>query len=256
MARGDVRRYGTARRIDGGIEARTKRGAIGRSWWSKELISVMEELAEKGRLTRGRAYARAGQVISMRLEPGAAVGDVQGSRLTPFTSVVRVRMLDEDAVRELVTLVRSSPGMLARLAAGILPEELGSSLLPRRAGELDFECTCPDDGWPCKHAAAVGYLLAEHVDDQPLAVLTLRGVDLATLIGGIDEAEPDDDAAAVQDFYGDDTELPDLPAERFRPALEDLDPMLLRRALRAGGTDEAVVIRGITDLGDLYRRMR
>ena len=256
MVRGDVRRYGTARRIDGGIEARTKRGAIGRSWWSKELISVMEELAEKGRLTRGRAYARAGQVISMRLEPGAAVGEVQGSQLTPFTSVVRVRTLDEDAVRELVTLVRSSPGMLARLAAGILPEELGSSLLPRRAGELDFECTCPDGGWPCKHAAAVGYLLAEHVDDQPLAVLTLRGVDLATLIGGIDEAEPDDDAAAVQDFYGDGTELPDLPAERFRPALEDLDPMLLRRALRAGGTDEAVVIRGITDLEDLYRRMR
>ncbi|MBS9372979.1 SWIM zinc finger family protein [Rhodococcus sp. B50] len=256
MARGNVRRYGTARRIDGGIEARTKRGAIGRSWWSKELISVMEELAEKGRLTRGRAYARAGQVISMRLEPGAAVGDVQGSQLTPFTSAVRVRTLDEDAVRELVTLVRSSPGMLARLAAGILPEELGSTLLPRRAGELDFECTCPDDGWPCKHAAAVAYLLAEHVDDQPLAVLTLRGVDLATLIGGVDDAEPGDDAAAVQDFYGDDTELPDLPAERFRPALEDLDPMLLRRALRAGGTDEAVVIRGITDLEDLYRRMR
>lgn len=256
MARGNVRRYGTARRIDGGIEARTKRGAIGRSWWSKELISAMEEVAEKGRLTRGRAYARAGQVISMRLEPGAAVGEVQGSQLTPFTSAVRVRTLDEDAVGELVSLVRSSPGMLARLAAGILPEELGSSLLPLRAGELDFDCTCPDDSWPCKHAAAVAYLLAEHVDDQPLAVLTLRGLDLATLIGGVDEADADDDAAASQDFYGDDTELPELPAERFRPALDDLDPMLLRRALRAGGTDEAVVIRGITDLEDLYRRMR
>ncbi|WP_241387153.1 SWIM zinc finger family protein [Rhodococcus sp. CH91] len=256
MARGEVRRYGTARRIDGGIEARTKRGAIGRSWWSKELISAMEEVADKARLTRGRAYARAGQVVSVRLEPGAAVGEVQGSQLTPFTAAVRVRTLDEDAVGELVALVRSSPGMLARLAAGILPEELGSSLLPRRAGELDFDCTCPDDGWPCKHSAAVAYLLAEHVDEQPLAVLTLRGVDVATLIGGVDEADNPDDATAEQDFYGDGTELPELPAERFRPALEDLDPMLLRRALRAGGTDEAVVIRGINDLEDLYRRMR
>ncbi|UTM38673.1 SWIM zinc finger family protein [Rhodococcus pyridinivorans] len=256
MARGNVRRYGTARRIDGGIEARTKRGSIGRSWWSKELISAMEEVAEKGRLTRGRAYARAGQVISMRLEPGAAVGDVQGSQLTPFTSAVRVRTLDEEAVGELVSLVRSSPGMLARLAAGILPEELGSALLPRRAGELDFDCTCPDDGWPCKHAAAVAYLLAEHVDDQPFAVLTLRGVDLATLIGGVDDAGADEEVSAARDFYGDDTELSELPTERFRPALEDLDPMLLRRALRAGGTDEAVVIRGIIDLEDLYRRMR
>ncbi|MEU5843125.1 SWIM zinc finger family protein [Rhodococcus sp. NPDC047139] len=256
MARGNVHRYGTTRRIDGGIEARTKRGSIGRGWWSKELISAMEEVADKGRLTRGRAYARTGQVISMRLEPGSAVAEVQGSQLTPFTTVVRVRTLDEDTVNELVDLVRSSPGMLARLAAGILPEELGSLLLPRRAGELDFDCTCPDDGWPCKHAAAVAYLLAEHVDEQPLAVLTLRGIDIATLIGGVDEAESADDAAAEEDFYGDHIELPELPAERFRPALEDLDPMLLRRALRAGGTDEAVVIRGINDLEDLYRRMR
>lgn len=236
--------------LDNRVETRTKRGAIGRSWWSKELIATMEQVADKGRLTRGRAYARSGQVVSMRIEPGAAVGEVQGSQLRPFTSTVTVRRLDDDAVEELIREVRASPGVLARLAAGVLPEELGPLLLPRRAGELDFDCTCPDDGWPCKHAAAVAYLLAEHIDDKPLAVLTLRGVDLGTLIGGVDNA-PD-----TGDFYGEDTELPDLPSERFRPALEDLDPMLLRRALRAGGTDEAVVIRAMTDLEDLYRRMR
>lgn len=256
MARGNFGSYGKPRRVDGGIEARTKRGALGRTWWSKELISTMEQVTDRGRLTRGRAYARAGQVLSMRLEPGAVVGDVQGSQLTPFTSTVRVRQLDADAVDALVDRVRQAPGMLTRLAAGILPEELGPLLLPRRAGELDFDCTCPDDGWPCKHAAAVAYLLAEHVDDQPLAVLTLRGVDLATLIGGVDSAPIPGDVATETDFYGDDTEWPELPTERFRPALEDLDSTVLRRALRAGGTDEAVVIRGMSDLEDLYRRMR
>ncbi len=40
MARNDFRKYGTPIRVDGGIEARTKRGAIGRSWWSKELIGA------------------------------------------------------------------------------------------------------------------------------------------------------------------------------------------------------------------------
>ncbi len=187
----------------------------------------------------------------MRLEPGAAIGEVQGSQLRPFTSTVTVRTLSEDAVGELIEQVRSSPGLLARLAGGVLPEELGPLLLPRRAGELDFDCTCPDDGWPCKHAAAVAFLLAEHIDENPLSVLRLRGVDLSMLIGGVEEEAPDDG-----DFYGDDTELPELPVERFRPALDDLDPMLLRRALRAGGTDEAVVIRGMSDLGDLYRRLR
>src|SRR5690606_22872994 len=136
-------------------------------------------------------------------------------------------------------------------AGGALPEELGPLLLPRRAGELDFDCTCPGDGWPCKHAAAVAYLLAEHVDEQPLAVLTLRGVDLSTVIGGVDEAEAGD-----EDFYGNEIRLPDLPAEPYRPAPEDLDPTLLRRALRAGGTDESVVLRGTSDLEEMYRRLR
>ncbi|MFZ2526180.1 MAG: SWIM zinc finger family protein [Rhodococcus sp. (in: high G+C Gram-positive bacteria)] len=250
MSRNDFRDRPRPIRVDGGIEARTKRGAIGRSWWSKELIGVMEKVADKARLARGRTYARSGQVLSLRLEPGSVVGDVQGSQLRPFTATVTVRALDDDASAALIAQVRSAPGMLARLAAGALPEELGPLLLPRRAGELDFDCTCPDDGWPCKHAAAVAYLLAEHVDEDPLSVLTLRGVGLGMLIGGVDAAPPSDD------FYGDDTELPELPMERFRPALEDLDPMLLRRALRAGGTDEAVVIRAVSDLEDLYRRLR
>ncbi|MGN5239507.1 MULTISPECIES: SWIM zinc finger family protein [unclassified Rhodococcus (in: high G+C Gram-positive bacteria)] len=244
-------RHGTAESAMHGVEARTKRGAIGRSWWSKELIATMEQVAEKGRLTRGRAYARSGQVVSMRLEPGAVIGEVQGSQLRPFTATVTVRTLSDEAVEELIERVRSSPGLLARLAGGVLPEELGPLLLPRRAGELDFDCTCPDDGWPCKHAAAVAFLLAEHVDENPMSVLTLRGVEVSMLIGGVEEEEPDDG-----DFYGDDTELPELPVERFRPAVDDLDPMLLRRALRAGGTDEAVVIRGMSDLEDLYRRLR
>lgn len=250
MSRNDFRDRPRPIRVDGGIEARTKRGAIGRSWWSKELIGVMEQVADKARLARGRTYARSGQVLSLRLEPGSVVGDVQGSQVRPFTATVTVRALDDDASAALIAQVRSAPGMLARLAAGALPEELGPLLLPRRAGELDFDCTCPDDGWPCKHAAAVAYLLAEHVDEDPLSVLTLRGVGLGMLIGGVDAAPPSDD------FYGDDTELPELPMERFRPALEDLDPMLLRRALRAGGTDEAVVIRAVSDLEDLYRRLR
>ncbi|MFD6858336.1 SWIM zinc finger family protein [Rhodococcus sp. NPDC060090] len=249
--RSSSRKYDGSRPVAHGVEARTKRGAIGRSWWSKELIAAMEQAADKGRLTRGRAYARSGQVVSMRLEPGAAIGDVQGSQLRPFTSTVTVRTLSEEAVGELIEQVRSSPGLLARVAGGVLPEELGPLLLPRRAGELDFDCTCPDDGWPCKHAAAVAFLLAEHVDENPLSVLTLRGVDLSMLIGGVEEEAPDDG-----DFYGEETELPELPVERFRPALDDLDPMLLRRALRAGGTDEAVVIRGMSDLEDLYRRLR
>ena len=53
------------RRVDGGIKARSKRGAIGEQWWSRRFIDVLESFGMSGRLTRGRNYARAGQVLEL-----------------------------------------------------------------------------------------------------------------------------------------------------------------------------------------------
>jgi uncharacterized Zn finger protein len=98
--------------------------------------------------------------------------------------------------------------------------------------------------------AAVCYLLAERLDEHPREILTLRGLDLDTLIGGI-EREPR--APASDDPYGERTPLPDLPAVEFRPAPEDLDPMLLRKALRMTSADETTAATGLRELTALYR---
>ncbi|HET9971276.1 MAG TPA: hypothetical protein VFQ68_23775, partial [Streptosporangiaceae bacterium] len=50
-------------RVDGGIRARSKRGAIGEQWWSRRFIEVLESYGMSSRLARGRSYARAGQVL-------------------------------------------------------------------------------------------------------------------------------------------------------------------------------------------------
>ncbi|MFD0508213.1 SWIM zinc finger family protein [Streptomyces chiangmaiensis] len=47
-------------------------------------------------------------------------------------------------------------------------------LLPEPS-ELDPECSCPDWGYPCKHAAALCYATAVHLDDDPFWLFTLRG---------------------------------------------------------------------------------
>ena len=36
-------------------------------------------------------------------------------------------------------------------------------------------CTCPDQANPCKHIAAVHYLLGERFDDDPFLMFLLRG---------------------------------------------------------------------------------
>ncbi|MFD6464077.1 hypothetical protein ACFWFG_39495, partial [Streptomyces roseolus] len=108
---------------------------------------------------------------------------------------------------------------------------------------------CPDPGWPCKHVAAVCYLLAERLDERPREILTLRGLDLDTLIAGI---ERDPEPVETADPYGDDAVLPDLPRLEFRSALDDLDPTLLRRALRMSSEDETAAAAGLRELRALY----
>ncbi len=245
----DFSQFGPRRKVVGGVEARTRRGAFGQTWWGRALIDSVESLADAGRLARGRTYARAGQVISLEVGAGAVTAEVQGSQPDPFHSSFGMRTLDADAVRELVDAVRATPGMLAEIVSGSVPKALGELLLPSSASELDFDCTCPDVGWPCKHVAAVCYLTAEHLDQRPLDILTLRGVELDTLITGV---ESDQMAGASDDLYGDRTELPDLPTVEHRPAMDDLDPTFLRRALRATAEDEKAVAAGMRELSALY----
>ena len=245
----DFSQYGKRRSVRGGVEARNRRGAFGRTWWGRALVDAVEELAEAGRLSRGRTYARSGQVVSYSFGAGAVTAEVQGSQPQPFEATFSVRRFDHDEVRELVAAVRDTPGMLAEVVSGSVPSSLGGLLLPSSAGEFDFDCTCPDSGWPCKHVAAVVYLTAEHLDERPLDILTLRGVDVETLISGV---ESESDRLDSDDLYGDRAVLPDLPTVEVRPAMDDLDPTYLRKALRLVSEDEQAVVTGVRELSAVY----
>ena len=71
---------------------------------------------------------------------------------------------------------------LARLLAGEMPREIedafaatGLSLFPATADDLATDCSCPDWENPCKHVAAVYYLLAEAFDRDPFLIFAWRG---------------------------------------------------------------------------------
>jgi uncharacterized Zn finger protein len=62
---------------------------------------------------------------------------------------------------------------------------VGLSLFPANARDLALDCTCPDQAVPCKHLAAVCYVLAERFDADPFAMLALRGRDRETLLADL-----------------------------------------------------------------------
>ena len=65
-------------RIEGGLKTRSERGAIGSTWWSRRWIGVLESFSMGNRLTRGRAYARQGQVAALKAQvPTTASAKVQ-----------------------------------------------------------------------------------------------------------------------------------------------------------------------------------
>jgi len=169
-------------RVDGGIRARSKRGAIGEQWWSRRFISVLESYGMSGRLARGRSYARAGQVLDFELAQGKVTAQVQGSRVRPYQVRIGVLPLTTAQWRRVQDRLASQALFRAKLLAGEMPREIeevfaecGTPLFPRSPADLDMHCSCPDWEVPCKHLAAVCYVLAEEFDRDPFGMLAWRG---------------------------------------------------------------------------------
>jgi uncharacterized Zn finger protein len=168
--------------VDGGIKAKSKRGAIGEQWWSRRFISVLESYGMTGRLRRGRNYARRGQVIEFELKQGIVTARVQGSRPQPYKVRIAVLPLTTAQWRTVERRLAGQALFRANLLAGEMPAEIeevfaecGTPLFPRSASDLDMHCSCPDWEVPCKHLAAVCYVLAEAFDNDPFGMLAWRG---------------------------------------------------------------------------------
>jgi uncharacterized Zn finger protein len=175
--------------VEGGIRARSKRGAIGESWWSERFIEILESFGMGSRLTRGKNYARRGQVLDLWVEPGAVAADVQGSRRKPYRVRVGLPAFGKAEWGRVMEALAEDAWHTAKLLAGELPtemvalfESLGLDLFPSKSSDLTMDCTCPDWSVPCKHLAAVFYLLAERFDEDPFEVLAWRGRDREDLL--------------------------------------------------------------------------
>src|SRR6266568_1081308 len=169
-------------RVKDGIKTKSERGAIGETWWSKRWIGVLESFNMGARLTRGRSYARQGQVLSIDVEPGLVKAKVQGSRPKPYNVKIQLRPLSDQDWDKVTEAMAAQAIFAAKLLAGEMPTDIEEvfravhvSLFPTALKDLETDCSCPDWANPCKHIAAVYYLLAERFDEDPFLIFKLRG---------------------------------------------------------------------------------
>lgn len=157
--------------------------SFGHTWWGRAWVEALEASSgvDPARLDRGRTYARQDRVETLTIEAGQVSASVRGSRRLHYRTHLDLRSYDDAAWAPVVAAIAASAGHTAALLDGDLDPGVvdaaraaGVELLPTR-GDLRLRCSCPDRAEPCKHAAALCYLIAEALDDDPFVLFTLRG---------------------------------------------------------------------------------
>src|SRR5207237_1514017 len=107
---------------------------------------------------------------------------VQGSQRQPYKVEIRLKSLSDQDWDKVTAAMASQAIFAAKLLAGEMPQNIEEafgavhlSLFPTALKELETNCSCPDWANPCKHIAAVYYLLAERFDEDPFLIFKLRG---------------------------------------------------------------------------------
>lgn len=175
------------------------------TWWGNAWVTALEEGAlDVARLERGRGYAERGHVDAVTVTPGLVLAYVQGSRARPYRVQVRLRTLGDADWDRFLDAAVERPGHIAALLDKELPHSLadladrGVPLLPG-PGDLTPQCSCPDSGHPCKHAAALCYQTARLLDADPFVLLLLRGRGERELLDALSRRNAARAARAAQD---------------------------------------------------------
>jgi uncharacterized Zn finger protein len=165
-----------------GIKAKSQRGSFGSTWWATRWIQALERLMDAGRLSRGRSYARGGQVLNLDIGAGRVAARVQGSRKTPYKIAVELTPLTDDQWSRAIDAMAEQAIFAAKLLNGEMPPDIEEAfkqanvaLFPVSGSDLRTSCSCPDYANPCKHIAAVYLLLGERFDADPFLLFHLRG---------------------------------------------------------------------------------
>jgi len=164
-------------------------GALAKTWWGKAWNNNLERYADyANRIGRGRSYVRHRAVLDLRIEPGKVTALVQGSQARPYSVSIKIRELSKKTWKEVTTACSGKFKSLQDLLIGKFPKTLSEIFMARGTGlfpspkEIDFDCSCPDWAYMCKHVAASLYGIGARFDEDPSLFFKLRKAKMDDLV--------------------------------------------------------------------------
>lgn len=171
------------KKVKNGLRTRKKTGEIGETWWAKRFLEVLDNFGWSNRLARGRSYARGGQVIDYNIDYGLITSKVQGTQRKPYSIKIKVKTLSDKDWAKVIKAMAHQARFSAKLLARQMPHDIEEifketkvSLFPTSKKDFEADCSCPDWANPCKHIAAVYYIIGEAFDRDPFLIFHLRGI--------------------------------------------------------------------------------
>ena len=116
---------------------------FGTTWWGNRWLQSLTHIDYENRIPRGASYARSGAVSEVKVTGNIIKAKVQGRRVRPY----------------IVTLI--IPPFFLKILT-----------------DFKMQCNCPDWAVPCKHIAAVIYMMSREIDNNPFVVFQIHNVDL------------------------------------------------------------------------------
>lgn len=165
----------------------------GKTRWGEKWLQFLNKMVDNSRLLRGKAYANIGRVSSIKINDNVIIAKVYGSGQSYRVELIlnEFGKSEQQIIRQ---IIETSPTILPELMNKQLPvslfDELSSSgirLFPSKLREIHPRCDCPDAAVPCKHIAAVIYLIAAEIDQDPFMIFKMHNCNLPAIIDNLNK---------------------------------------------------------------------
>jgi uncharacterized Zn finger protein len=159
------------------------------NFWGKAWNDNLKVYADySSRIDRGRSYIKNGFVFDLKIEQGLINSIVNGSGNKTYEVTIDIKALSKSEQDNIYSRIGNQIDSLEDLVEGKFPKDLTHEFLSTENGlfpklsEMKMACTCPDWAHMCKHISATLYAVGTRIDQQPLMLFTLRGLDVSNLI--------------------------------------------------------------------------
>ena len=164
------------------------RKQYGTTIWGAELLKVLEQKTDYGRLGRGRTYANTGRVYDVSVTDSHIRAKVEGNYSPYYSTSMDFTPFSKDEIESIKTILEKNPLILASIMNGDLPESFLNLLFESKISlfeNFNMSCSCPDfwGDYACKHIAGLYYIAVSEMDKNPFILFSLRGFDLVKEYG-------------------------------------------------------------------------